>query len=196
MIYLVRHGETEWNRTGRMQGHLDSPLTARGEAQARAIGETLRELLDGSDYDMVASPLGRTRATAAIIGRVLGRDPETMTIDERLMEMTWGDWDGLTLAEIEARDPGALARRRADHWDYRPPGGGESYVMVALRVGDWLAGRNSDQPLIVVSHGGAGRVLRGLYAGLSHTETLAQEEPQDAIYLLRDEQVGRIDTVA
>ena len=194
-IYLVRHGETEWNRAGRMQGQLDSPLTARGEAQARAMGETLAAL-EVEGFDLLASPLGRTRATAAIIASALGRDPETMATDGRLMEMTWGDWDGLTRAEIEARDPGALAQRRADHWDYRPPGGGENYAMVALRVGDWLASRTPGQPLIVVSHGGAGRVLRGLYAGLSHTETLAQEEPQDAIYLLRDGQVGRIDTVA
>ena len=67
-IYLVRHGETEWNRAGRMQGHLDAPLTMRGEAQARAVGETLRELGVGG-FSMVASPLGRTRATAAIIAR-------------------------------------------------------------------------------------------------------------------------------
>ncbi|MCH7942426.1 MAG: histidine phosphatase family protein [Proteobacteria bacterium] len=88
MIYLVRHGETEWNRAGRMQGQLDSPLTARGEAQALRIGETLCELLDGVDFELVASPLGRTRATAAIIARALDRDPEAMTTDERLMEMT------------------------------------------------------------------------------------------------------------
>ena len=192
-IYLIRHGETEWNRAGRMQGQLDSPLTTRGEAQARAVGETLRGLgVDG--FEMVASPLGRTRATAAIVCGALGRDPGAMTTDERLMEMTWGAWDGLTLAEIEARDPGALAQRKADHWGYRPPGGGESYVMVALRVADWLKGVDPGRSLIVVSHGGAGRVVRGLYGGLNHPETLAQEEPQDAFHSLRDGLVGRIDT--
>ena len=194
MIYLVRHGETEWNRAGRMQGQLDSPLTARGEAQALRIGETLCELLDGVDFEMVASPLGRTRATAAIIARALDRDPEAMTTDERLMEMTWGDWDGLSRAEIEARDPDAWARRKADRWNYPPPGGGESYAMVARRVGDWLASLGPDRSLIVVCHGGAGRVVRGLYGGLTEAETLAQEEPQDAFHLLRDGLIGRIDT--
>ncbi len=194
MIYLVRHGETEWNRAGRMQGQLDSPLTARGEAQALRIGETLFELLDGVDFELVASPLGRTRATAAIIARALDRDPEAMTTDERLMEMTWGDWDGLTRAEIEARDPDAWARREAGKWDYCPPGGGESYAMAAIRVTDWLAEQDPDRPLIVVSHGGTGRVVRGLYARLTQAETLAQEEPQDAFHLLRDGQIGRIDT--
>ncbi len=194
MIYLVRHGETEWNRIGRMQGQLDAPLTTRGEAQARAVGETLAELgVDG--FDLVASPLGRTRATAAIIARALDRDPEAMTTDERLMEMTWGDWDGLSRAEIEARDPGAWARRKADRWNYPPPGGGESYAMLARRVGDWLAGLDPERPLVTVTHGGTGRVVRGLYGGLSQAETLAQEEPQDAIHLLRGGQIGRIDTV-
>ena len=193
MIYLVRHGETEWNRAGRMQGHLDAPLTERGEAQARAVGETLRGLgVDGAR--LVASPLGRTRATAAIIARALDRDPEAMTTDERLMEMTWGDWDGLSRAEIEARDPDTWARRKADRWNYPPPGGGESYAMVAVRVADWLAGLDPERPLIVVSHGGTGRVVRGLYGGLAEAETLAQEEPQDAFHLLRDGFVGRIDT--
>ncbi len=195
-IYLLRHGETEWNRAGRMQGHLDSPLTARGEAQAQAVGEALSELIDGGDFDMVASPLGRTRATAAIIARALGRDPEAMTTDARLMEMTWGDWDGLTLAEIEARDPGALARRKADHWDYRPPGGGENYAMVARRVGGWLADLGAERSLVTVAHGGVGRVVRGLYGGLARAEMLALEQPQDAFHLLHDGQVGRIDTEA
>ena len=195
MIYLVRHGETEWNRAGRMQGHLDAPLTRRGEAQARTVGATLRDLgVDG--FPLVASPLGRTRATAAIIARVLGLDPGSVTTDTQLMEMTWGAWDGLTQAEIEARDPGEWARRKADHWDYCPPGGGESYAEVALRVADWLAGFAADEPRIVVCHGGVGRVVRGLYGGLSRAETLAQEEPQDAFHLLRDGLIGRIDTVA
>ena len=193
MIYLVRHGETEWNRAGRMQGHLDSPLTPRGEAQARAVGETLRELIDGDGFDIVASPLGRTRATAALIAEALGAgSPGAIATDRRLMEMSWGEWDGLTRSEIEARNPGALARRRDDHWDHLPPGG-ESWAATALRVTSFLADMDSDRPLIVVSHGGTGRVIRGLYGGLPRDQILALEQPQDAFHLLRDGQVGRID---
>ena len=197
-IYLVRHGETEWNRAGRMQGHLDSPLTARGEAQARAVGEALRELIDGDGFDIVASPLGRTRATAAIICDALGNEAISIATDDRLREISWGDWDGLTFDEIEARDPGELARRRHDRWDHRPPGG-ESYAATARRAADWLAGLDSlaganlARPLIAVSHGGIGRLLRGLYAGLPRDQTLALEQPQDAFHLLRDGQIGRID---
>ena len=71
MIYLVRHGEREWNRTGRMQGQLDSPPTERGQAQARAVGETPAELINGANgLALVASPLGLTMATPA--GRFAG----------------------------------------------------------------------------------------------------------------------------
>ncbi len=122
-IYLVRHGETEWNRAGRVQGHLDSPLTRRGEAQAQAVGAALGALLDGDDVALVASPLGRTLATARIIRRALGRDAAAIATDDRLREISWGDWDGLTFEEIEARDPGELARRRDGRGDQRPPGG-------------------------------------------------------------------------
>ena len=195
-IYLVRHGETEWNRAGRMQGHLDSPLTPRGEAQARAVGETLRELIDGDGFDIVASPLGRTRATAALIAEALGvGSPGAIATDRRLKEMLWGEWDGLTRSEIEARNPGALARRRDDNWNHLPPGG-ESWAVTALRVASFLADMDSDRPLIVVSHGGTGRVIRGLYGGLPPDQILALEQPQDAFHLLRDGQVGRIDTEA
>lgn len=88
MIYLVRHGETEWNRAGRMQGQLDSPLTERGQAQARAVGETLAELTNGANgLALVASPLGRTMATATIIAEAL--DSLNIATDARLMEMSW-----------------------------------------------------------------------------------------------------------
>lgn len=192
MIYLVRHGETEWNKVGRMQGHLDSPLTPRGQAQARAYGETMAAM-GVDDFHMVASPLGRTRSTAAIIAQALGRDPKTITTDKRLVEMTWGAWDGLTLPEIEARDPGALARRKNDHWDFAPPGGGDSYAKLALRVADWLSSLESDRSLIVISHGGTGRIIRGLYGKLSEADSLAQVAPQDAFHSLNNGLIGRID---
>jgi len=194
MIYLVRHGETEWNRAGRMQGQLDSPLTERGQAQARAVGETLAELTSGGDgLGMVASPLGRTMATAAFIAEAL--DAKDIATDARLMEMSWGDWDGLTHPEIEARSPGELARREAGRWDHLPPGG-ESYAITALRVASFIADVDPEQPLIVVSHGGTGRVIRGLYGQLSQDEMLTLEQPQDAFHRLYQGHIGRIDSGA
>ena len=194
MIYLVRHGETEWNRAGRMQGQLDSPLTERGQAQARAVGETLAELTNGANgLALVASPLERTMATATIIAEALGS--LNIATDARLMEMSWGEWDGLTHAEIEVRNPGELARRKAGCWDHLPPGG-ESYANTALRVAGFLADVDPNRPLIVVSHGGTGRVVRGLYGKLSRDDMINLEEPQDAFHLLRGGQIGRHDCPA
>ena len=193
MILLARHGETQWNRAGRVQGHLDSPLTARGEAQARGVGVAMRALSGGGNGLRIAtSPLGRARATAEIIGAALDLPAGAIATDDRLKEISCGDWDGLTLDEIEARDPGELERRKGDRWDHLPPGG-ESYAASALRAAAWLADIDACAPLIVVSHGGIGRVLRGTYAGLAPREMLSLDQPQDAFHLLRDGQVGRVD---
>ena len=195
LIYLVCHGETEWNRVRRMQGHRDSRLTERGADQARAMGRTLAGQIGDDGIDMVASPLGRARQTAALIRAEMGLAGDCPT-DDRLMEMTWGAWDGLTRDEIETRDPGALARRRQDvwhHWNYAPPGGGESYAMLADRVGAWLDRVAPGRRLVIVAHGAVGRVLRGRYAGLSEAETLALDEPQDAFFRLNGGAIERID---
>ena len=195
LIYLVRHGETEWNRARRMQGHRDSRLTERGAEQARAMGRTLAGLIGDDGIDMVASPLGRARQTAALIRAEMGLAGDCPT-DDRLKEMTWGAWDGLTRDEIEARDPGALGRRRQDvwhHWNFEPPGGGESYAMLAARVGAWLDDVARGRRLVVVAHGAVGRVLRGLYAGLGQAETLALDETQNAFFRLHRGAIERID---
>ena len=193
LIYVVRHGETEWNRGGRIQGHRDSVLTALGEAQARGIGRRLAAEIEHMDeFTMAVSPLGRTRQTAELIRDELSFDPACCVEDERLKEITWGDWDGHTRDEIEEKWPGEQQRRRENHWRYVPPGG-ESYEMLAARVGDWLAGIRQGSRMIVVTHGVAGRILRGLYAGLKPAQIPALDEPQDAAYRLHR---GRFEKIA
>lgn len=193
-IYLVRHGETEWNREGRMQGHLDSPLTERGEDQARRVGRLLADLVaEPADHMVTASPLGRTRSTAALICEALGLDPSLCRTDERLIEITLGEWDGMTADEIAATDGETWRLYRNDHWNFLPPSG-ESYAMMADRARRWLATTASGPDLIVVSHGAFGRVLRGIYSSLDPGQTLAQEEPQDSIFRLSGGSIARIDT--
>ena len=192
-IYLVRHGETEWNREGRMQGHLDSPLTDRGEDQARRIGGLLAELVpEPAQHVVTASPLGRTRRTASIVCETLGLDPAGCRIDELLIEITLGEWDGMTREEIAAVNAETWRLYRDDHWNFVPPGG-ESYAMMANRARRWLATNTARPNLIVVSHGAFGRVLRGIYSGLDPGQTLAQEEPQDSIYRLSGGTIARIE---
>lgn len=200
-VYLFRHGETAWNAERRAQGHLDSPLTAAGRAQARAMGATLAEELRQAGYEpsgviVRASPLGRVRETLAIAAEAAGLAHDEQCFDHRLREMSWGEWDGLNGAEIEAGWPGAMAARRFNHWHYQPPRG-ESYVMAAARAQPALqdiAALAAERPVAVFAHGGIGRVLRGLFLRAPNTEILTMDQPQDAFYRLHRGTAARIET--
>src|SRR5690242_18747556 len=159
MIFLVRHGETEWNRARRYQGWGDSPLTPRGIAQAEAIGKRLCALPEAALAEIVSSPIGRARRTAEIIAECLGRQ-SPLRFDERLREISIGAWDGLHRDEIAALAPSIFDQGYYE-WYFRTPDG-ETYDVFAARVGAWLM-QAGEGPLIVVSHGIVTRVLRGLY---------------------------------
>lgn len=186
MIYLLRHGQTEWNRAGRLQGHGDSPLTEQGVTQAVAMGGALRRAIGDAalpDFTLVSSPQGRALATARFAATVTGHDPSAIVQEPRLMECGFGKWEGEVYAEIEELYPDQWRAREADHWHYQPPGG-ESYALVAERVGAWLAEQPEDAKLIVVGHGLAGRILRALYAGAPRDDVFSMAEPQDAVFRL------------
>ena len=186
-ILLVRHGETEWNLARRYQGWSDSPLTPRGIAQAEAIGRRLRGLPEAAAAAIVASPIGRARRTAEIIGECLGRTAPPR-LDDRLREISLGSWDGLDRREIRAR----MADRFEDfEWYFRTPDG-ETYEGFSGRLAAWLA-EPRDGPVIVVAHGVVTRVLRGLYAGLHRAEALSLPVPQDRIFRLAG---GTIEEIA
>jgi probable phosphoglycerate mutase len=190
-IYLFRHGETVWNAEKRAQGHFDSPLTEAGRAQAHAMGLALGQELARGNYAPAvvavrASPLGRVRETLDIAAKVAGLAHGDSCHDQRLREMSWGDWDGLNGPEIEARWPGQMAARRQDHWHFCPPNG-ENYAMVSERARlalDDIVALASEKPVAVFAHGAIGRVLRGLYVDASQAEILAMDQPQDAFYRL------------
>lgn len=193
MIYLLRHGETVWNRANRLQGHRDSPLSQTGIAQIEAIGQFLRDNIDDHGaFDVVSSPLGRAWQSAVIVARALGRDTDVIVPEPRLKEMSYGTWEGMTVAEVEQAEPGIWERRKSDLWHFRPPGG-ESYADLSARVAPWLRARAARTHLIVVCHGGTSRVIRGLYADLPPEETVVLTEAQDQIYRLTQ---GRIDTLS
>ena len=189
MIYLVRHGQTEFNRDNRFQGHRDSPLTALGADQAGRIGDLLRGLLaDLAGVVLISSPLGRALQTARIIRGRLGLPSEAL-IEPRLIEITVGAWEGLTRDEILAEHPNPSPGML-----FEAPGG-ETYDQAAERLSSWLAEIDESDGLrrVVVSHGVTGRVLRGLYAGLPKTEVLTLSTPQDAVFRLADGRIERID---
>ncbi|MXN66030.1 histidine phosphatase family protein [Stappia sp. GBMRC 2046] len=189
---FIRHGETDWNAEGRMQGNQDIPLNDKGRGQARGNGKKLKAHLDGLsvspvDLDFVASPLGRARETMELLREGLGLPREGYRLDERLREITFGEWEGLTIPEIAERNPDLAEMRRADKWGFVPPGG-ESYEMLSARVQGWLAGL--DRPSVIVAHGGVMRVLRGLLVPIPTAEIPRLDVPQDRVFLWRDGKDG------
>lgn len=195
MIYLLRHGETEWNRQRRLQGQLDSRLTNRGIAQAVAMGLMLKRLLgDGAGgFRMVCSPIGRASETARLVAAALHYDPAAIAEEPRLVEHGFGVWQGELQVDLPQKFPEMWRAREADKWNYRVPEG-ESYALVSARLAEWLAEQSVDSPLIVVSHGLAGRILRGIYAHAKPAEIFAMTEPQDALFRLSHGVVTRFDT--
>jgi broad specificity phosphatase PhoE len=165
VVYYIRHGETDWNVEQRLQGHYDTALNERGRGHAAHCGDVLRDLLvrDGrlpQECAYVSSPLKRARQTMELVREALDLDPQAYEVDDRLIEISFGDWEGLTLSEIKARDPDALARRERDKWGFTPPAG-ESYAALTERVREWYASLAGDT--VVAAHGG---VARGLIAHL------------------------------
>ena len=188
-IFLVRHGETEFNRAGRYQGQSDSPLTSKGIRQARRNGRALASLINGSaDWRLVTSPLGRTLQTARLIGAEIGFDPSRIEVDERIQEIGFGWWEGLDRQTIEAREVGALDARRRDPWTFAMDGG-ETMAAVARRAEAWL--EELDGNVIAVSHGVTGRIIRGLYLSLSRAQTLQLDQPQDIVFELCGRKISR-----
>jgi probable phosphoglycerate mutase len=194
-LYFVRHGVTDWNQERRLQGQQDIPLNALGREQASRCGVLLRDLLarngrSVAEFDYVASPLGRARETMELMRAQLGLDPESYRTDARLMEMSFGRWEGFTFAELQATEAEALSARERDKWGFVLPGG-ESYAQLAVRVREWYAGVERDT--VVAAHGG---VCRTLIAdlGLERPEVAsAGEIGQGCIYVFSGEGLARHD---
>ncbi|MBO0848648.1 MAG: histidine phosphatase family protein [Pseudonocardia sp.] len=163
-LVLVRHGETDFNAEGRMQGHLDSELTQVGLAQARRVAPALARFKPAR---LLSSDLSRAARTAEEIGLVCGLPVE---LDTRLRETHLGEWQGLTVAQVEVGWPGALDTWRADP-TWSPPGG-ESRVAVAARampLVEQLAAEFAEEPpmtVLLCAHGGLISALTCALLGL------------------------------
>jgi probable phosphoglycerate mutase len=184
LVYLVRHGQTAWNVEYRLQGQADVPLNDEGRRQATANGRHLAELIpDAQAFDFVASPMLRTRTTMELVRAAMGLDPKAYRTDARLMEMNFGDWQGFTMAELEARHPGSTKGRGPDKWDFVPPGkDAESYQMLLERVRPFF--EELDRQTVCVTHGGVIRALFRMVAKLPKAEAARIDTPQDRILRL------------
>lgn len=174
-LYFIRHGETDWNRESRLQGQKDIPINGRGVDQAQAIGRKLKHYLLKQGYDAaciaklhyVASPLERTRQTMRLARTAMDLAPDDFACDARLMEISFGAWEGLTWGDVKKTLPDAAKAREQGKWDFQPPQG-ESYAQLAQRITPWLEALNAET--VVVSHGGVARALLTLLTDLApHT---------------------------
>jgi probable phosphoglycerate mutase len=192
-VYYIRHGETDWNVAGRLQGRRDIELNARGRAQATHCGEVLRDLFardrrDPETLDYVSSPLKRAGETMRLVRAALGLPGEGHRTDDRLSEIAFGDWEGFTIAQLHERDPARIAQREHDKWHFVPPGG-ESYQMVAARMRGWYADLTNDT--VVTAHGGT---ARGLIADLGIAKPAAApllDIEQGMVYVFEGEALTR-----
>jgi len=179
-LFVLRHGETEWNRARRMQGGLDSPLTAKGEDQARRMGRLLATHgVSATTHDMVSSPQGRAMATAVLAGRATGHSPVP---EPRLTEITMGKWSGLTRDEIDATWPPPQHETFIEFYARAP--GAESFDSLWDRTSAFLA--DLTRPTVVVTHGFTSRFLRTCAMGLTLADLDALPGGQGVVFHLRD----------
>lgn len=187
LIYVIRHGQTDWNLSGRLQGARDIHLNTTGREQARRNGLTLGQMLGSKaeSFDYVASPLKRTRETMEILRRAMGLDPAAYRTDRLLIELSFGDWEGQTLEELAVSNPERVQGREENKWTFLPPGeSAESYEMLARRVEQWL--ETISRETVCVCHGGIIRSLFYLRGDLSGEEAAVAETPQDRILRVDD----------
>ena len=185
LIYMIRHGQTDWNAEGRLQGQQDIDLNALGREQASRNGEELARLIGThvDDFAFVASPMARTRETMERLRTAMGLSPSDYQTDARLVEVSFGDWEGHTLKDLKKSTPDRLKARRAAKWDFIPPGeAAESYEILSWRVASWL--RSVNQPTVCVSHGGVVRTLFHLVGEMEKNEAAWAAIPQDQILRL------------
>ena len=189
--YLVRHGETEWNRMGRMQGHTGVPLSATGRRQAAQVGKRLGSVEFSAAY---CSDLPRAAETARIIAD--GRDLE-VTPDSDLREFSYGEWEGMTLEEVETRYPGALAERiqAGGNLGWSAPGG-EGAIDAIHRVRRFStrasASLGDGDSVLVVAHGGSLRALVVCLLDLADSDFWKFRVDNTALAIVTDHDGSRV----
>ncbi|MCG7630519.1 histidine phosphatase family protein [Epibacterium sp. MM17-32] len=178
-IWFLRHGETEWNAEGRIQGQLESDLTEAGQQQARRQAELIDTVLAAETVQppAIVSPLRRAQQTARIALGGL-----RFVTDARLAEVQAGVFQGLTRHDIAQRYPQIHARAETNLDLFCSAPEGEGYGGLHARVLDLL--RALEAPTVLVAHGLWGQVLRGIICGLDYEEMAALPNEQGCIYVL------------
>lgn len=193
-IYFIRHGQTDWNVEGRFQGSSDIPLNDEGRNKSRELGRHLARYLKSADqpggtFQIISSPLLRAYQTAELVSRELPLTDVEISQRAALREVSFGDWEGMTTLEVKAAFPIARKARKADRWEFCPPGGESP----ASRVPELRAFIESIRsPAIVVTHTGVIRICLCLMGFLQRETALVEPISQDKIYLISNGSLARI----
>ena len=184
LLYLLRHGQTEWNAMGRFQGQLNSDLTDVGKGHAATQGRLLEPIFEQfPDIDIFGSPLGRVKETAQIALADYGRKP---VFNDDLKEINFGNWESLTRQEIEAGWPDLFNASQTDIDLYLFSPSGENYDDMHERCLRFLSCLT--QPAVIFSHGMTITFLRKIALGLSYDEFAQLSRQQGCIYEIEDGQ--------
>ncbi len=181
-LALIRHGTTEWNTDGRIQGSTDIPLSEVGRAEVRSW----KVPAEFRDFVWISSPLVRARETAALLGA------NSVAIEPRIREMDWDQWEGLTLADLRKNFPAELAEKEAQGIDFHAPGG-ESPRQVMERIKPWLADiAKAGKPTVAVTHKGVVRAALALATGWDMQDKWPVEIDWSSVQLFAVDDAGRL----
>ncbi|TOG29562.1 phosphoglycerate mutase [Vibrio parahaemolyticus] len=187
-IFVLRHGETEFNADKKLQGHCNSSLTSKGCDQARRVGTMLKQYVENRPFRVYSSTLGRALQTSQIVCEELNYSYENLNKEPRLKEFSLGEWEQRTIPSLVQEIPNLLAQ---NDWYLQAPNC-ETYESVRERLSSWLSDVAHDEDIVVVSHGLTGIVLRGLLLGMDYTQVWQQDLPQDAFFIIEDGRIIRV----
>lgn len=180
---VLRHASTAWNEDGRLQGQTDTPLSAKGEADAR----TWRLPEPARDWKRICSPLQRARRTAELL-----QPAAAVSVEPRLSEMSFGAWEGRTIAELRQTVGTVFLDAEARGLDFLPPGG-ESPRMVMTRLGRWTSDiARTREPVVAVAHKAVLRALLALATGWDMTGRQPIKLDWSCLHFFVAEQDGRV----
>jgi len=191
-LYLLRHGETDWNVQKRLQGRTDTQLNDNGRAQAKRhgiqLGTELAKLFQNSplntldlkselnDWYFVSSPLKRCLETMEILLASLDLPNQTYDVSEQLLEISFGEWEGKSWDELRVAVPDLVQARFDNPWDICGPQG-ETYTELKSRVLNWY--KSLPAKTIAVTHSGPSRIVRDLVSPVKRDKILSLTSPQD-----------------
>ncbi len=166
----------------RFQGQKDIPLNDFGRSQAKGNGKRLFEKIGMADgIKFISSPLSRTRETMEIVRKAMGLKATEYAMDNRLVEISYGDFEGRTKPDLKTENRELFLSRKDDAWNFRP-NNGASQADTLIRIAEWYESLDGTQTYVVTAHGAVGRVLRYYLLGLSQQEAATFVFPQDEVF--------------